>query len=91
VVIADSSKPVASLHPPVPLELHHFGLRATLRELGSVTVRDAERSPDGGVLADYHGAVDDPERSRSDWRPHPASVLTASSRPNGERHHRRHR
>ena len=60
VVIADSSKPVASLHPPVPLELHHFGLRATLRELGSVTVRDAERSPDGGVLADYHGAVDDP-------------------------------
>jgi ribose 5-phosphate isomerase A len=55
VVIADSSKPVATLHPPVPLELHRFGLAATLRQLGSVTLRDVGPSPDGGVLADYHG------------------------------------
>ncbi|MGD0852767.1 MAG: ribose 5-phosphate isomerase A [Acidimicrobiales bacterium] len=60
VVIADSSKPVPALHAPVPLELHRFGLRATLRELGSVTVRDGAPSPDGGVLADYHGDVGDP-------------------------------
>jgi ribose 5-phosphate isomerase A len=60
VVIADSSKPVASLRAPVPLELRPFGLRATMRELGSVTLRDVGPSPDGGVLADYHGEVDDP-------------------------------
>jgi ribose 5-phosphate isomerase A len=60
VVIADSSKLVTTLHPPVPLELQKFGLRATLRELGAVSVRDGARSPDGGVLADYHGAVGDP-------------------------------
>ncbi len=60
VVIADASKPVARLHPPVPLELLSFGLRATLRELGDVTLRDGARSPDGGVIADYHGDLADP-------------------------------
>ncbi|MGB8197762.1 MAG: ribose 5-phosphate isomerase A [Acidimicrobiales bacterium] len=58
VVIADSSKPVTHLHAPVPLELRPFGLRATLRELGSVTLRDAATTPDGGVLADFHGAFE---------------------------------
>ncbi len=60
VVIADSTKPVSVLHPPVPLELLEFGLAATLRHLGSVTLRDVPRSPDGGVIADFGGAVDDP-------------------------------
>jgi ribose 5-phosphate isomerase A len=60
VVIADSTKPVTALHAPIPLELRPFGLRATLRELGSVTLRDVGPSPDGGVLADYHGEVLDP-------------------------------
>ncbi len=60
VVIADSSKPVRTLHAPVPLELRPFGLRATVRELGAVTLRDVGPSPDGGVLADYHGEVGDP-------------------------------
>jgi ribose 5-phosphate isomerase A len=60
VVIADSSKPVDALHPPVPLELLAFGLDATLRHLGSVTLRNVPRSPDGGVIADYGGALDDP-------------------------------
>ncbi len=60
VVIADSSKSVASLHPPIPLELLVFGLRATLRHVGSVTLRDVPHSPDGGVIADYTGPVDDP-------------------------------
>jgi ribose 5-phosphate isomerase A len=60
VVIADSSKPVDALHSPVPLELLAFGLEATLRHLGSVTLRDVPRSPDGGVIADYGGPLDDP-------------------------------
>ena len=60
VVIADSSKPVPTLHAPIPLELRPFGLRATLRELGAVTLRDTGPSPDGGVLADYHGDVTSP-------------------------------
>jgi ribose 5-phosphate isomerase A len=60
VVIADSSKPVERLHAPIPLELLAFGLQATLRHLGTVTLRDVPRSPDGGVIADYREAVDDP-------------------------------
>ena len=60
VVIVDSSKPVERIAAPVPLELHRFGLAATLRELGSVKLRDAPQSPDGGVIADYTGEVGDP-------------------------------
>jgi len=60
VVIADSSKPVPSLREPIPLELRPFGLRATMRELGDVTLRDAGPTPDGGVLADYHGTFTSP-------------------------------
>jgi ribose 5-phosphate isomerase A len=61
VVIADSSKPVPALRPPVPLELLEFGLAATLRRLGDVALRDVPRSPDGGVIADYHGVFTDPQ------------------------------
>jgi ribose 5-phosphate isomerase A len=60
VVIADSSKPVDELSPPVPLELAKFGLAATLRELGDVVLRDVPESPVGGVIADYRGSFDDP-------------------------------
>ncbi len=61
VVIADSSKPVESLSPPVPLELFAFGLRSTLARLGAeVELRDAPRSPDGGAIADYLGDIGDP-------------------------------
>jgi ribose 5-phosphate isomerase A len=61
VVIADSSKPVGALSPPVPLELLAFGLRSTLERLGpEVELRDVPRSPDGGVIADYRGAIGDP-------------------------------
>src|SRR5579859_1234679 len=62
VVIADSTKPVPALHPPIPLELQEFGLPATLRHLGQVTLREAPRSPDGGVIADYHAPFADPAR-----------------------------
>ncbi|MFL5871214.1 MAG: ribose-5-phosphate isomerase RpiA [Solirubrobacterales bacterium] len=61
VVIADSSKPVDRIVAPIPLELHEFGLRATLRELGEAALRDGTaRSPDGGLIADYTGQVGDP-------------------------------
>jgi len=61
VVVADSSKPVDELSPPVPLELFSFGLRATLARLGdAVALREAPPSPDGGLIADYRGEVDDP-------------------------------
>lgn len=62
VVIADSSKPVERISAPIPLELLPFGLASTLRrlgELGAVKLRDAPRSPDGGVIADYLGEVGD--------------------------------
>jgi len=60
IVIADSTKPVPALRPPVPLELLSFGLSATLHRLGAVTLRDVPPSPDGGVIADYHGEIGDP-------------------------------
>jgi ribose 5-phosphate isomerase A len=44
----------------VPLELHPFGLRSTLREIGDVRLRDWPPSPDGGVIADYAGEIGDP-------------------------------
>ena len=61
VVIADSSKPVAKISSPIPLELLEFGLRATLRELRDAVIREgAPRSPDGGVIADWLGDVSGP-------------------------------
>lgn len=60
VVIVSSDKLVERLAPPVPLELLEFGLAATLRRLGSVSLRDASRSPDGGLIADYTASFDDP-------------------------------
>ena len=63
VVIVSSNKLVHRLEPPVPLELLDYGLAATLARLGRVRLRDAPRSPDGGVIADYLGQVDDPDRT----------------------------
>jgi ribose 5-phosphate isomerase A len=63
VVIVSSNKLVHRPEPPVPLELLDYGLAATLARLGRVRLRDAPRSPDGGVIADYLGQVDDPDRA----------------------------
>ncbi len=60
VVIADSTKPVDLLHPPIPLELLGFGLSSTLRRLAPTMVRKVPVSPDGGVIADFTGQVGDP-------------------------------
>jgi ribose 5-phosphate isomerase A len=61
VVIVDSSKLVERVAAPVPLELSAFGLAATLRRLGAVALRDTERSPDGGLIADFTGSVGEPQ------------------------------
>ena len=60
IVIVSADKLVPALTPPVPLELMEFGLAATLRSLDTVTLRDVPRSPDGGVIADFTGVIDDP-------------------------------
>jgi ribose 5-phosphate isomerase A len=62
IVIVSANKMVERLRPPVPLELMAFGLDAVLRSLPDVALRVAPPTPDGGVLADYHGDIDDPEQ-----------------------------
>jgi ribose 5-phosphate isomerase A len=60
VVLVSSDKLVDELTPPVPLELLAFGLPATLRALAPTELRHVPPSPDGGLIADYRGAVGDP-------------------------------
>jgi ribose 5-phosphate isomerase A len=60
VVIGGSDKPVDAIRAPIPLELLAYGLDATLRVLGEVTLRYVAPSPDGGVIADYRADVGDP-------------------------------
>jgi ribose 5-phosphate isomerase A len=60
VVIASSDKLVETIAPPIPLELLAYGLDATLARLGEVELRNVPPSPDGGVIADYLGPVEDP-------------------------------
>lgn len=60
VVIASSDKLVETIEPPIPLELLPYGLDATLARLGEVELRDVPPSPDGGLIADYLGPVEDP-------------------------------
>lgn len=61
VVIVSSDKLVDRMQAPIPLELHAYGLAGTLARLDLVSLRDAPPSPDGGVIADYHGDVEDPD------------------------------
>ena len=60
VVIASSDKLVDAIRPPIPLELLAYGLDATLTRLGEVELREVPPSPDGGVIADYLGPVENP-------------------------------
>jgi ribose 5-phosphate isomerase A len=66
VVIVSQNKLVDRLTPPVPLELAEFGLAGTVARLGSVSLRDVTHSPDGGVIADYTGAFEDPQ-TLAEW------------------------
>jgi ribose 5-phosphate isomerase A len=60
VVIASSDKLVEAIGPPIPLEILSYGARATLAHVAPAELRDVPPSPDGGLIADYRGAVDDP-------------------------------
>jgi ribose 5-phosphate isomerase A len=60
VVIVSDDKAVQHIAPPVPLELLRFGVEHTLVSLPATRLRDAPPSPDGGLIADYHGPVEDP-------------------------------
>ena len=59
VVIADSSKVVPQIRPPVPWSSSRSAW-PTMRRLGQVALRAVPLSPDGGLIADYEGAVEDP-------------------------------
>jgi ribose 5-phosphate isomerase A len=59
VVIVSAEKVLARLGPPVPLEVLRFGVRRTLSALGDTQLRDASASPDGNLIADYLGPVED--------------------------------
>jgi ribose 5-phosphate isomerase A len=60
VVIVSSDKLVDAIRPPIPLELLEYGLAATLAALGDVALRDAPRTPDNGVIADWVGTLETP-------------------------------
>jgi ribose 5-phosphate isomerase A len=63
VVIASSDKPVERLRPPVPLELLPFAVEMTLAVIGTARLRaHTPPSPDGGIIADFLGRVDDPRK-----------------------------
>lgn len=66
VLVASSDKVVERVTPPIPLEVLAFGAEATIERLVHVRRRDASRTPDGGILVDWIGAVEDPaELARS--------------------------
>jgi ribose 5-phosphate isomerase A len=60
VVIASSDKLVEAIASPIPLEILGYGARATLARCAPAELRDVPPSPDGGLIADYLGPVDDP-------------------------------
>ncbi len=60
VVIVSADKEVAQLAAPVPLELLSFGARAVLEQLAPAMLRRCPPSPDGNLIADYLGQVEDP-------------------------------
>ncbi len=62
VVIASAEKAVPALSAPVPLEILRFGSHVTLAAIAPVALRDVPLSPDGNLIADYLGPVEDPER-----------------------------
>ncbi len=60
VVIVSAEKVLARLGPPVPIEVLRFGAAQTLAALGDARPRDVGPSPDGNLIADYLGPVEDP-------------------------------
>jgi ribose 5-phosphate isomerase A len=61
IVIVSAEKVVECLSAPVPLELVPFAVQTTLRALAPAELRaGVPQSPDGGLIADYLGPIDDP-------------------------------
>jgi ribose 5-phosphate isomerase A len=60
VVIVSAEKVVPALGPPVPVEVLRFGAHTTLAAIAPARLRDQPPSPDGGLIADYLGPVEDP-------------------------------
>jgi ribose 5-phosphate isomerase A len=61
VAIVSAEKTVAALRAPIPLEVMRFGHETTLAAIGEARLREgAPPSPDGNLIADYLGPVDDP-------------------------------
>lgn len=60
VVIVSAEKVVATVSPPVPLEILRFGASSTLRALHPARLRAVPPSPDGNPIADYYGPIEDP-------------------------------
>ena len=66
IVIASSDKPVERIGPPVPLEVFRFGEPRPSPGCAGSGRSSAGRAPphrpDGNVIADYGGPVDDPDQ-----------------------------
>jgi ribose 5-phosphate isomerase A len=62
VVIASSDKLVEAIGPPIPLEILSYGVRSTLARVAPAGLRSVPPSPDGGLIADFRGQVDDPAK-----------------------------
>jgi ribose 5-phosphate isomerase A len=60
VVIVSSDKLVEAIAPPIPVEILAFGAAATLARIAPASLREVPPSPDGGLIADCLGPVDDP-------------------------------
>ena len=60
VVIASSDKLVEAISAPIPVEILAYGAAATLARLEPAELRGVPPTPDGGLVADYLGPVDDP-------------------------------
>ncbi|HJS70631.1 MAG TPA: ribose 5-phosphate isomerase A [Gaiellaceae bacterium] len=60
VVIASSDKVVEAISAPIPVEILAYGAAATLVRIAPAKMRDVPPSPDGGLIADHLGPVDDP-------------------------------
>ena len=60
VVIASSDKVVDAISAPIPVEILAYGAASTLVRIAPAELRDVPPSPDGGLIADYLGPVDDP-------------------------------
>jgi ribose 5-phosphate isomerase A len=62
VVIASVEKAVAELTPPVPVEILQFAPHTTLEAIAPARLRKVPLSPDGNLIADFLGTIEDPAR-----------------------------